>query len=76
MTDEKIMKILKDVFNETLGVNKFNLSTEVIQRNILEQQINFTEDVFVARAFKPLKIILELIHKNALNHKKIFLDSF
>jgi len=26
MTDEKIMKILKDVFNETLGVNKFNLS--------------------------------------------------
>tara|TARA_Y100000031_G_C8117097_1_gene336410 strand:- start:14 stop:259 length:246 start_codon:yes stop_codon:yes gene_type:complete len=26
MKDEKIMKILKDVFNETLGVNKFNLS--------------------------------------------------
>ena len=30
------------------------------------------EDVFVTRAFKPLKIILELIHNKAKNWKKIF----
>ena len=30
-------------------------------------------DVFVARAFKPLKIILELIHNKAENWKKIFI---
>ena len=30
-------------------------------------------DVFVSRAFKPLKIILELIHNNAENYKKIFI---
>ena len=31
------------------------------------------EDVFVARAFKPLKIILQLIHSKAENWKKIFI---
>ena len=30
-------------------------------------------DVFIARAFRPMKIILELIHNNAENWKKIFL---
>ena len=30
-------------------------------------------DVFVARAFKPLKIILSLIHNKAENWKKIFI---
>jgi len=30
-------------------------------------------DVFVARAFKPLKIILPLIHNKAKNWKKIFI---
>ena len=32
-----------------------------------------SEDVFVARAFKPLKIILELIHSKVENWKKIFI---
>ena len=31
------------------------------------------EDVFVARAFKPLKIILQLIHNQAEKWKKIFI---
>ena len=31
------------------------------------------EDIFVARAFKPLKIILQLIHNKAENWKKIFI---
>jgi len=32
-----------------------------------------SDDVFIARAFKPLKIILELIHNKAENWKKIFI---
>ena len=32
-----------------------------------------SEDVFVARAFKPLKIILPLMHNKAENWKKIFI---
>ena len=31
------------------------------------------EDVFVARAFKPLKIIFQLIHSKAENWKKIII---
>ena len=30
-------------------------------------------DVVVARAFKPLKVILELMHNNAQNWKKILI---
>ena len=31
------------------------------------------EKIIIARAFKPLKVILELIHKKTKNLKKIFL---
>ena len=51
---------------------KLNFYVEAINQNIFEKPEKFTEDVFVARAFKPLKIILELIHKKAKNWKKIF----
>ena len=40
---------------------------------MLAEQIVFTDDVFVARAFKPLAIILELIHNKATKWKKIFI---
>ena len=40
---------------------------------MLAEQIVFTDDVFVARAFKPLKIILQLIHNQAENWKKFFI---
>ena len=53
-------------------ISELNLNAEVLNKNVLEQQITFMEDVFVARAFKPLKIILELIHNKAKNWKKIF----
>ena len=53
-------------------ISELNLNVVVLSQNVLEQQITFTEDVFVARAFKPLKIILELIHNKARNWKKIF----
>jgi len=67
---EKSSKKIK--FLENL-INKLNLDVELISQNILEKPKKFSEDIFVARAFKPLKIILELIHSNAENWKKIFI---
>ena len=63
----KKVKFLKKIINE------LHLNVEVLHQNVLEQQINFMEDVFIARAFKPLKIILQLIHNKAENWKKIFI---
>jgi len=53
-------------------ISELNLNVEALSQNVLEQRITFMEDVFVTRAFKPLKIILELIHNKAKNWKKIF----
>ena len=63
----KKTKFLKDL------INKLNIDVEVINQNILEGSKKLSEDVFVARAFKPLKIILELIHNKAENWKKFFI---
>ena len=54
-------------------IDKLNLNVEVHNQNVLAEQIVFTDDVFVARAFKPLAIILELIHSKATNWKKILI---
>ena len=54
-------------------IDKLNLDVEVHNQNVLVEQIVFTDDVFVARAFKPLKIILELIHNKAKKWKKIII---
>jgi len=62
----KKIKFLKKITNE------LRLNVEVINQNILDEPIKFNDDIFIARAFKPLKIILELIHNNAKNWKKIF----
>ena len=62
----KKVKFLKEI------INKLKLNVEVLNQNILEQQIKFKNDVFVVRAFKPLKIILELMHNKVENWKKIF----
>ena len=63
----KKVKFLKDVIRE------LDLNVEVLNQNILKEPIKFLEDVFIARAFKPLKIILELIHNKAGNWKKILI---
>ena len=63
----KKVKFLKNLINE------LQLNVEVINKNILEESIKFFDDVFIARAFKPLKIILQLIHNKAKNWKKIFI---
>ena len=62
----KKVKFLRDVIKELY------LDVDVLNKNILEEPKKFFEDVVVARAFKPLKIILELIHNKAANWKKIF----
>ena len=63
----KKVKFLKEI------INKLKLNVEVFNQNILEQQIKFKIDVFVVRAFKPLKIILELMHNRAENWEKIII---
>ena len=54
-------------------INKLHIDVEVINQNILKDSKKLSADVFVARAFKPLKIILELIHNKAENWKKFFI---
>ena len=63
----KKAKFLKEINNE------LNLNVEVCNQNAFDNELKFKEDVFVARAFKPLEIILELIHNKAENWKKIFI---
>ncbi len=52
-------------------INEFLLDAEVINENIFEYTKKLSADVFVARAFKPLKIFLPLIHNKVENWKKI-----
>ena len=63
----KKVKFLRDL------INKLHLDVEVINQNVLEDPKKLIGDVFVARAFKPLQIILQLIHSKAENWKKIFI---
>ena len=63
----KKIKFLKDAIKE-LG-----LTVNVLEKNILKEPIKLLEDVFIARAFKPIKIILEFIHNNTKNFKKIII---
>ena len=63
----KKVKFLKDLINELC------LDVDVINQNVFASPKKLLEDVFVARAFKPLKIILQLMHNKAENWKKIFI---
>ena len=63
----KKVKFLRDVIND------LHLDVEVINQNIFKDPKKLLDDVFVTRAFKPLKIILQLIHNKAENWKKIFI---
>jgi 16S rRNA (guanine527-N7)-methyltransferase len=46
------------------------LNTEVIQENIFEAQ-NLESGTIMARAFKPLSIILDLVYKNFSSYKNL-----
>ncbi|MDB2354393.1 class I SAM-dependent methyltransferase [Candidatus Pelagibacter bacterium] len=51
---------------------ELKLETEVIQKNIFEIK-NINSGTIMARAFKPLPIVLELVHKNFNNYKNLIL---
>ena len=53
-------------------INKFELNAEVINQNIFDQK-KLNSDLIVARAFKPLPVILELVTKNFDDFKDIIL---
>ena len=63
----KKVKFLKKIIDE------LHLNVEVLNQDIFKDQINLVGDVFVARAFKPLKIILQLMHSQTENWKKFFI---
>jgi len=52
--------------------SKFDLNVEVLQKDIFEEK-NLQSDIIVARAFKPLPIILNLIHNNFKSFKEVIL---
>ena len=54
-------------------VNYLNLNAEVLNINALTHAKKLEADLIVARAFKPLKIILQFLDKNTENWKKVFL---
>jgi|TARA_B110000967_G_scaffold18611_1_gene17471 16S rRNA (guanine527-N7)-methyltransferase len=51
---------------------ELKLNTEVIQENIFEAQ-NLESGTIMARAFKPLPIVLDLVYKNFSNYKNLIL---
>ncbi len=53
-------------------IKKFELNAEVINKNIYDQK-NLSSDLIVARAFKPLPEILDLVTKNFNDFKDIIL---
>ena len=52
--------------------SKFDLNVEVLQKNIFEEK-NLKSDIVVARAFKPLPVILHLIHNNFKYFEEVIL---
>tara|TARA_Y100000590_G_scaffold444326_1_gene574926 strand:- start:443 stop:1078 length:636 start_codon:yes stop_codon:yes gene_type:complete len=54
-------------------IDELNVNAEVIEGDIFEFPKKLADDVFVSRAFKPLEIILKLIHNKAANWKKVFI---
>jgi len=51
---------------------KFNLNVEIFQKDIFQEK-NLVSDIIVARAFKPVTVILELIESNFKSFKEIIL---
>ena len=53
-------------------IRHFKLNADVKQKNIFQEK-DLEADIIVARAFKPLQTILELIEKNFVHYKKLIL---
>ena len=61
----------KSVFLKEM-TKKFNLNSEIHQKNIFEEK-NLCTDVIISRAFKPLPIIFQIAKNNFKNFKYIIL---
>jgi len=61
----------KSVFLKEM-TKKFNLNSEVHQKNVFEEK-NLCTDVIISRAFKPLPIIFQIAKNNFKNFKHIIL---
>ena len=64
---QKKINFLKEI------IIKLKLNAVAINHNVEDEKFYFNDDSFVARAFKPLPKILELIHNKAKNFKKIII---
>ena len=53
-------------------IKHFELNAEVSQKNIFEER-ELEADIVVARAFKPLQTILELINKNFSHYNSLII---
>jgi len=54
-------------------ITKLKLNANAIYQDVEDEKFHFVDDTFVARAFKPLPKIFELIHNKAKNFKKIII---
>jgi len=54
-------------------ITKLNLNAVAINQNVEDEKFHFTDDTFVARAFKPLPKIFELMHNKVQKLKKIII---
>ena len=61
----------KSIFLKEMS-KKFNLNSEIHQKNIFEEK-NLCTDVIISRAFKPLPIIFQIAQTNFKNFKYIIL---
>ena len=61
----------KSIFLEEM-TKKFNLDSEIRQKNIFEER-DLNTDVIICRAFKPLPIIFQIAKNNFKNFKYIIL---
>ena len=68
-----IEKSSKKIFFLKEIINKLKLNAEAINQNVEHENFKFRDEVFIARAFKPLPKILQLIHSKAKNFKKIII---
>tara|TARA_Y100000590_G_scaffold199561_1_gene226676 strand:+ start:2596 stop:3240 length:645 start_codon:yes stop_codon:yes gene_type:complete len=62
---------LKSVFLKSVS-RKLNLNTEIIEGDIFKKS-NLKSGTVIARAFKPLPVVLELMSKNFANYKNLIL---
>ena len=71
------IKLVEKSKKKTKFLEKVNdelkLNVKIFNENIFEDKKKIVDDLIIARAFKPLQIILELIHKKAENWKKVFI---